>query len=109
MNNTHLRFRHALRVIFTILIGLQMDLDALTFTCQHLRNERDHGMAKLTKQKQAAHSTCYRLRIKLRRLELANCLLLVVLTSSEVHNRELRDRVKSVVEAELSDLQELGV
>ena len=88
---------------------LQMELDALTFTCQHLRNERDHDMTKLAKQKHAAHSTCYRLRVKLRRLELANCLLLVVLTSSEVQNRDLRDRIRSVVEAELADLQELGV
>ena len=86
-----------------------MELDALTLTCLHLRNTRDYDMAKLVKQKHAAHSTCYRLRIKLRRLELANCLLLVVLTSSEVHNRELRDRIRSVVETELADLQDLGV
>ena len=86
-----------------------MELDALTLTCLHLRNERDHDMVKLAKQKHAAHSTCYRLRIKLRRLELANCLLLVVLTQSEVHNRELRDRIRSVVETELADLQDLGV
>ena len=103
-----MRFRYA-RVIFAILIGLQMDLDALTFTCQHLRNERDHDMAKLVKQKHAAHSTCYRLRIKLRRLELANCLLLVVLTQSEVHNREIGNRIRTIVEAELTDLRELGV
>ena len=88
---------------------LQMNLDALTFTCQHLRNERDYGMTKLTKQKHAAHSTCYRLRVKLRRLELANCLLLVVLTSSEVQNRELIARIRSVVEMESDGLRELGV
>ena len=103
-----MRFRYA-RVIFAILIGLQMDLDALTFTCQHLRNERDHDMTKLAKQKHAAHSTCYRLRVKLRRLELANSLLLVVLTSSELHNRILRDRVRNIVEAELSGLRALGI
>ena len=86
-----------------------MELDALTLTCKHLRNERDHDMTKLAKQKHAAHSTCYRLRVKLRRLELANSLLLVILTSSEVHNRLLRDRVRVIVEAELADLQDLGV
>ena len=67
------------------------------------------GGTKLAKQKHAAHSTCYRLRIKLRRLELANSLLLVILTSSEVHNRLLRDRVRNIVEAELPGLRALGV
>ena len=86
-----------------------MELDALTLTCKHLRNERDHDMTKLAKQKHAAHSTCYRLRVKLRRLELANSLLLVVLTSSELHNRLLRDRIRNIVEAELPGLRALGV
>ena len=86
-----------------------MELDALTLTCQHLRNARDYDMTKLAKQKHAAHSTCYRLRVKLRRLELANCLLLVILTSSEAHNSELIARIRSVVEMESDGLRELGV
>ena len=83
-----------------------MELDALSITCRHLRNERDCEMVKLAKQKHAAHMRCCRMRYKLRRLELANSLLLVALTGSEVHNNTLKARIRAVVEAE-SGLHEL--
>ena len=86
-----------------------MDLDALSLTCRHLRNERDDELAKLAKQKHAAHAMCHRLRRKLRKMELSNRLLLAVFLASEAHNRIIRERVITRTEAEMEDLHALGV
>ena len=86
-----------------------MELDALALTCRHLRNERDGEMAKLAKQKHAAHAMCHRLRTKLRRMELSNRLLMAAYLATESQNRILRERVVNTIEAEMSDLPALGV
>ena len=86
-----------------------MELDALTITCRHLHNERDAAMAKLARQKHAAHMMCHRLRWKLRKMELTNRLLLAVFLASEKHNQVLREHAGRLVEEDLQDLPALGV
>ena len=86
-----------------------MDLDALTLTCRHLNAERDEAMAKLARQKHAAHAMCHRLRWKLRKMELTNRLLLAVFMASEQHNRILREETRQRVEDDRRDLPALGV
>ena len=86
-----------------------MELDALTITCRHLHNERDDAMAKLARQKHAAHMMCHRLRWKLRKMELTNRLLLAVFLASEKHNQALREQARRLVEEDMQDLPALGV
>ena len=86
-----------------------MELDALTITCRHLHNERDDAMAKLARQKHAAHMMCHRLRWKLRKMELTNRLLLAVFMALEQHNRILREETRQRVEDDRRDLPALGV
>ena len=86
-----------------------MELDALALTCRHLRNERDGEMAKLAKQKHAAHVMCYRLRQKLRRLELSSRLILALFLATESHNRTLRNQTVTSLQEQLADLHDVGV
>ena len=86
-----------------------MELDALTLTCRHLRNERDEVIARLAKQKHAAHTMCYRLRGKLRRMELTNRLLLALFLASERHNQVITERVAAALDAGMEELPALGV
>ena len=81
-----------------------MGLDALTITCKHLHNERDRTIAKLRKQKQAAHTTNSRLRAKLRKAELSSRILLVMLLASENHNEVLTNQMTTAIKAELDDI-----
>ena len=86
-----------------------MELDALTLTCRHLRNERDREMARLANQKHAAHAMCSRLREKLRRLELSNKLLIALYLASDNTARILRERIVAETEEAHRGLPELGV
>ena len=86
-----------------------MELDALTLTCRHLRNERDETIARLVKQKHAAHTMCYRLRGKLRRMELTNRLLLALFLASERHSQVITERVATALDAGMEELPALGV
>ena len=86
-----------------------MELDALTLTCRHLRNERDETLARLAKQKHAAHAMCHRLRGKVRRMELTNRLLLALFLASERHNRVITERVAAAMDAGMEELPALGV
>ena len=86
-----------------------MELDALTSTCRHLRAERDETIARLAKQKHAAHAMCHRMRAKLRQMELANRLLKALFLASERHNRIITERVTAAIEAGLQELPALGV
>ena len=86
-----------------------MELNALTVTCKHLRNERDDELAKLARQKHAAHMQCTRLRGKLRKLELSNRLLIALFLASENHNRILRESVIRRAQDAMEELPELGV
>ena len=86
-----------------------MELDALTVTCRHLHNERDDALAKLARQKHAAHVMCHRLRWKLRKLELSNRLLLGIFLATENHNRILREQARRLAEEVMQDLPALGV
>ena len=86
-----------------------MELDALTLTCRHLRAERDETLAKMAKQKHAAHAMCYRLRMKLRRMELTSRLLLALYLSSERHNQAITERVSAAMDAGVEELRAIGV
>ena len=86
-----------------------MELNALTTTCKHLRTERDNELAKLAKQKHAAHTMCYRLRGKLRKVELSNRMLIAMFLATENHNRILRESVIRRAQDAMEELPELGV
>lgn len=86
-----------------------MELDALTLTCRHLRAERDETIARLAKQKHAAHAMCHRMRRKLRQMELTNRLLMALFLASEQHNRVIAERVRTAVEAGMEELPAVGV
>ena len=86
-----------------------MELDALTFTCRHLRAERDETIARLAKQKHAAHAMCHRMRVKLRQMELSNRLLLSMFLVSERHNRDITERLTATIETGMEELHALGV
>ena len=85
-----------------------MELDALTLTCRHLHNERDETIARLAKQKHAAHAMCHRMRVKLRQMELSNRLILALYLASERHNRSITERVTAAIEAGMEELPALG-
>ena len=78
-----------------------MELDVLTTTCRHLRAERDEPMARLRKQKHAAHATCYRLRVKIRKMELSNRLLLANYLANERSNQAFRETLAEIIRTEL--------
>jgi hypothetical protein len=80
---------------------MEMELNVLTTTCRHLRAERDEPMYRLRKQKHAAHATCYRLRVKLRKLELSNRLILASFIASERINQALMETITKIVTTEL--------
>tara|TARA_B100000497_G_scaffold65626_1_gene74225 strand:- start:467 stop:727 length:261 start_codon:yes stop_codon:yes gene_type:complete len=86
-----------------------MELDALTLCCRHLRSERDETIARLAKQKHAAHAMCHRMRMKLRKMELSNRLLLALFLASERHNRVITERAVAAIEAGMEELPALGV
>ena len=86
-----------------------MELDALTLTCRHLRSERDETLAKMAKQKHAAHAMCHRLRGKLRRMELTNRLLLALYLASERHNHVITERVAAAMADGMEELRAIGV
>ena len=86
-----------------------MELNALTITCRHLRHERDETLAKMAKQKHAAHAMSCRLRKKLRRMELSNRLLIAMYLTSENGARVLRERVVAETEDAMRELPSLGV
>ena len=86
-----------------------MNLDALATTCKHLHLERDATVIKLRNPKHAAHTMCYRLRVKLRKLELSHRLLLAIYLATESHNHMLRERVRQAVQQELLDIDGLLV
>ena len=86
-----------------------MELDALSLTCRHLRNERDETLAKMAKQKHAAHAMCHRLRGKLRRMELTNRLLLALYLASERHNQAITERVTAAMDNGMEELRAIDV
>ena len=86
-----------------------MNLDALTATCKHLHLERDDTVIKLRNQKHAAHTMCYRLRVKLRKLELSHRLLIAIYIATDYHNQILQEQIKQAAQRELTDLGELRV
>ena len=86
-----------------------MELDALALTCRHLRTERDEAMAKLMRQKRAAHTMCHRLRKKLRKMELSNRLLIALYLATENHNRVIREQVTASTQELMEELPELGI
>jgi hypothetical protein len=75
---------------------MEMELNVLTTTCRHLRAERDEPMYRLRKQKHAAHATCYRLRVEIRKLELSNRLILASFIASEQINHTLMDTIMKI-------------
>ena len=86
-----------------------MDLDALTLTCRHLNAERDEAMAKLARQKHAAHAMCHRLCGKLRTMELTNRLLLALFLASERHSQVITERIAVAMADGMEELPALGV
>ena len=85
------------------------DLSALVVTCKHLHAERDEIIARLQKQKHAAHAMCHRLRTKLRSMELTSGLLIALYTSSEAHCRIMREQFRRQSNQMLDDLASLQV
>ena len=74
------------------------DLAPLTIVCKHLKQEtRDDIIARLRKQKQAAHASNARLRKKVRELELAVRLVSAVWVAVEQHNDILNRRVNEII------------
>ena len=85
------------------------DLSALVVTCKHLHAERDANIARLQKQKHAAHAMCHRLRTKLRSMELTYRLLLALYSASEAHCRMMREQFRRQSNEMLDDLASLQV
>ncbi len=83
------------------------DLRPLVATCKHLRSEaRDETTTKLYRQKHAAHTRIYRLRRKLKELELTTRLLTACWVSATRHNETINSRVTEIVEKLHLDLPE---
>ena len=85
------------------------DLSALVVTCKHLHAERDEIIARLQKQKHAAHAMCHRLRTKLRSMELTYRLLLALYSASEAHYRIMHEHFRRQSNEMLDDLASLQV
>ena len=83
------------------------DLRPLITTCKHLRDEaRDETVERLFHQKRAAHSQTYRLRLKVKELELANRLLAACWASATRHIDILNARVTEIAKQTQQDLPE---
>ena len=83
------------------------DMRPLVTTCKHLRSEaRDETITRLYRQKHAAHSQTYRLRAKVRELELANRLLAACWASATTHIDLLHARIAEIVKHGQQDLPE---
>ena len=83
------------------------DVRPLVATCKHLRSEaRDETVARLCRQKHAAHTRIYRLRQKLKELELTTRLLTACWVSATRHNETINERVSEIVEKLHQDLPE---
>ena len=83
------------------------DLRPLVATCKHLRSEaRDETITKLHRQKHAAHSQSYRLRAKVKELELTNRLLSACWDTAARHIDILNARITEIVEKLHLDLPE---
>ena len=82
-------------------------LRPLVTTCKHLRSEaRDETITRLYRQKHAAHSQSYRLRAKVKELELANRLLAACWDSAARHIDILNARITEIVKKAQQDLPE---
>ena len=80
------------------------DLRPLTLVCKHLRNEsHDETIARLGKQKHAAHAATHRLRKKVRELQLAVQILSAVWIHTERQNETLRQQFRDFVENALEN------
>ena len=71
--------------------GLQLTSRYWSIEC------RDKELQKLRKQKHAAHSQVYRLKLKLREMQLAKSLLLLVYLASSQENDRLRRQIQTRV------------
>ena len=85
------------------------DLSALVVTCKHLHAERDQIIARLQKQKHAAHAMCHRLRTKLRSMELTYRLLFALYAASEAHCRTMREQFRQQSNEMLDELASLHI
>ena len=56
---------------------------------------RDKELQKLRQQKHAAHSRVYRLKLKLREMQLAKSLLLLIYLASSQENDRLRRQIQT--------------
>ena len=80
------------------------DLRPLTLVCKHLRSEsHDDTVARLGKQKHAAHAATHRLRKKVNELQLAVRLLSAVWIHTERQNATLRQQCRDFVEKALEN------
>ena len=61
---------------------------------------RDETVERLRRQKHAAHAQTYRLRAKIKQLELANKLLAACWTAAIRHNEVLNARVAEITKQE---------
>ena len=83
------------------------DLRPLITTCKHLRQEaRDETVQRLFRQKHAAHAQTYRLKAKVKELELTNRLLAACWASAVRHNEVLNARVTEITKQTQQDLPE---
>ena len=86
------------------------DLQPLTIVCRHIRGEaRDATIFRLRKQKSAAHAQNYRIRRKMRKLELTNRLLTSVYMVCEQHNSTLRKLIEEFVDDDNDEMQPVRV
>ena len=86
------------------------DLQPLTIVCRHIRDEaRDATIFRLRKQKSAAHAHNYRIRRKMRKLELTNRLLTSVYIACEQHNTTLRKLIEEFVDDDNDEMQPVRV
>ena len=68
---------------------------ALGVTCKQLSVlTRDDQYTKMQKQKRAAHANTYRLRKKLREIEISNKLLTIMWINTNRHNSELQTQIE---------------
>ena len=78
-------------------------MEALTITCKTLNLERDETILKLRRQKHAAIQTTYRLRQKLKELELTNRLMIVTYLAGAAHTRILEEQLRRRVMSEIEE------
>ena len=78
-------------------------MEALTITCKHLSLDRNEIILKLRRQKHAATQANYRLRQKLRELELTNRLMIVTYLAGAAHTRILEEQLQRRVMSEIDE------